>query len=207
MKSTKKITVFLLLTIFLSGLFTSCSVLDSLTNLKNLKFKLTGIKEFKVSDVSITGKSKITDFGFTDAMKLSNLLQGNSFPVSFVLDVAAFNPNDGKSTPIKTDATISSLDWRLLIDDVPTITGDISSPITVPASGQAISIPLTMNLDLYKFFNGQTIDKLLNLAFAIGGQNSNLSRVKLDVKPTVTTVFGAMTYPGRITIIDKNYSK
>jgi hypothetical protein len=207
MRITKKIFHLTILAVVFTGLFTSCSILDTITNLKNLKFKLTGIKEFQVSGVSINGKSKITDFGFSDALKLTNLLQGNSFPVSFVLDVAAFNPNDGKSTPIKTEATITGMDWRLLIDDVPTITGDISSPITVPASGESISIPLTMNLDLYKFFQVQTIDKLLNLAFALGGQNSNLSRVKLDVKPTVNTVFGPMTYPKRITIIDKDYTK
>jgi hypothetical protein len=64
-----------------------------------------------------------------------------------------------------------------------------------------------MNLDLYKFFKDQGIDKLLNLAFALGGQNTNLSRVKLDVRPTVKTVFGPMVYPGRITIIDKDYTK
>jgi hypothetical protein len=208
MKIIRKISIITLTVVLIAGIFTSCSLLDTVTNIKNLKFKLNGIQDFRVSGVSLSGKSKITDFGMSDAFKLSNLVQnGNSFPVQFVLDVAAFNPNDGKATPIKTDATISSMDWRLLIDDVPTITGDITSPITVPGSGQSISIPITMNLDLYQFFKDQGIDKLLNLAFALGGQNTNLSRVKLDVRPTVKTVFGPMVYPGRITIIDKDYTK
>lgn len=197
----------MLIFVLITGLFTSCSVLDTLTNLRNLKFKLTGIEDFRVSGVSIAGKSKISDFSITDGLKLTNLLQGKTFPVQFVLNLAAFNPNDGKSTPVKTDATLSGLDWRLLIDDVPTINGDLSAPITVPATGQAVNIPLTINLDLYKFFKDDGLDKLLNLAFALGGMNSNLSRVKLDCKPTVKTVFGPMTYPGKITIIDKEYTK
>ncbi|OGU57576.1 MAG: hypothetical protein A2X64_08985 [Ignavibacteria bacterium GWF2_33_9] len=175
--------------------------------MKKLKFKLDGVKEFQLSGVTISNQSKISDFDFGDAMKLTNLLQGKTCPVTFVLNVAAINPNDGKSSPVKTDATISNLEWRLLIDDVPTISGGIDAPVNVPASGESVIIPISMNLDLYKFFKDQTYDKILNLAFAIGGVKHDLSHIKLDVKPTVNTMFGPITYPGRITIIDKEYTK
>lgn len=205
--SFKKFFLFVVAISVFGTTFNSCSILNTIQNLQRLKFKLNGISDFKVSGVSLAGKSKITDFGFTDALKLKGLLTGKSFPVQFIVDVAALNPNDGKTTPAKTDATINNLDWRLLLDDVPTISGDIAKPVSVPSSGQSVIIPLTMNLDLYQFFSGQGLEKLLDLALAIGGQKNDLGRVKLDVKPTVNTMFGPISYPSRITVIDKDFTK
>jgi hypothetical protein len=203
----KKSSIVLITILSLSLIFTSCSVLNTITNLQKLKFKLNGISDFKVSGVSLSGKSSISDFGFADALKLKNLLSGNSFPVQFILDLEAYNPNDGKTTPVKTDATISNMQWWLYIDNVQTISGNIASPITVPATGQSIVIPLTMNLDLYTFFKDKGLNRLLELAFSLGGIKSDLTHVKLEVQPTVQTIFGAISYPGRLTVIDKEYSK
>ena len=207
MNIRKKIWILPLIVLISVGIISSCSILNTLNTMKKLQFKLDGIQSFKLSGVTVSKQSKISDFDFGDALKLTNLLQGKTCPVTFVLNVAAINPNDGKSSPVKTDATISNLEWRLLLDDVPTISGGIEAPVNVPASGQSVTIPISMDLDLYKFFKGETFDKVLNLAFAIGGAKHDLSRVKLDVKPTVNTMFGPITYPGRITIVDKEYTK
>lgn len=156
--------------------------------------------------VSLTGKTKLSDLSWSDALKLKDLITLKSFPVQFVLNLDAYNPNDGKASPIKSDATITSMDWRLVIDDVPTISGSINTPITIPASGQSITIPLTMELDLYKFFSERGYDKLIELALALGGLNNDLTRVKLEVKPSVKTIIGSVTYPSWITVISKTYS-
>jgi hypothetical protein len=58
---------------------------------------------------------------------------------------------------------------------------------------------------LYQFFGQQGYDKILNLALALGGVNSSPTRLKLDVHPTVSTPMGAISYPGRITVVDKEY--
>jgi hypothetical protein len=188
-------------------ILSSCSVLNTLTNLQKLKFKLNSVSDFKVSGIPLSGKSSITDFSFADALKVKNLLTGTSFPVQFILNVEAYNPNDGTASPMKAEATISSMQWRLFIDDVQTIAGNVSTPLTVPANGQSIIIPLTMDLDLYKFFSNKGLNQLLELAFAIGGVHSNLSHIKLEVQPTVKTNFGPITYPSWITVIDKDYNK
>jgi len=63
-----------------------------------------------------------------------------------------------------------------------------------------------MGLDLYNFFGNKGYDGIVNLALAIGGVQGSAARLKLDAQPTVSTPLGAITYPSRITIIDKNFT-
>jgi 23S rRNA pseudoU1915 N3-methylase RlmH len=62
-----------------------------------------------------------------------------------------------------------------------------------------------MNLDLMKFFKDKGYEKILNLAFALGGAQGSTSRVTLRARPTIRTDFGPLTYPGEIDIIDKEF--
>jgi hypothetical protein len=39
----------------------------------------------------------------------------------------------------------------------------------------------------------------------IGGIGGSPTRLKLDAQPTVTTPLGPISYPGRLTIIDKEF--
>ena len=116
------------------------------------------------------------------------------------------NPDTGAggssgSSPV----TLSGLAWTLLIDSTETISGDLASPVAVPGRGQRVTIPLRMNLDLYKFFGQRGYEGLLNLAMGIGGSSPNLSRVQLRAKPTIQTSMGPVTYPGTITIVDSEF--
>jgi len=40
---------------------------------------------------------------------------------------------------------------------------------------------------------------------SIGGASGSPAKLKLDAKPTIRTQFGPISYPGRITIIDKEF--
>jgi LEA14-like dessication related protein len=206
MKLKNKILFTTALVVVFSLIFSACSVIETATNLQKLKFKVSGVNDFRLMNVSLSGKTNITDLSWSDALKLKDLLTMKSFPVSFVLNLDALNPNDGKTSPIKSDATITGMEWRLLIDNVQTISGNINSPISIPSSGQSITIPIQMDLDLYKFFSNKNYDKLIDLALALGGMNNDLTRVKLDIRPTVKTMFGNITYPGWITAVNKTYS-
>lgn len=178
---------------------------SALTNLQRLKFKLENVNGFQLSGIGLSNKSKLTDFSITDGLSLANSFRTNRFPASFTLNIAAMNPNDGKGGSRSSNATLQALEWRLLIDDVPTITGNIDKPIVIPGTGQQEIIPLTISLDLYEFFGKKGYEQVVDLALAIGGAKGNAGRLKLDAKPTVSTAFGPMTYPGRITIIDKEF--
>lgn len=192
--------------LFVNSCQTVRQVANALSNIQKLQFKLESVSGFSLAGIRINTKSSLKDFSITDGLKLTNAFATNSFPAEFILNVSARNPNDGKTTPIQTSATLAGLDWQLYIDGVPTIAGNIASPIEIPGTGQSVNIPLQMRLDLYQFFKSKGYENVVNLALALGGVKSSPSRLKLDAQPTVNTPFGPIVYPGRITIIDKQYN-
>jgi hypothetical protein len=196
----------LLVVVLISG---SCSsiqnITQSLTNLRNMQFKLGAVRGFRLAGVDLSKVSDPKKLSVADALALTQAFAQKRFPATFTLDVEARNPNTGQGGTRQSAVTLSKLDWRLLIDDVQTIAGDIQAPVEVPGNGQATVIPLGVTLDLYQFFADKGMDGIVNLATAIGGVNGSAARLKLDAMPTVSTPFGPMQYPGRITIVDKEY--
>lgn len=190
-------------------IFQSCASLtdlaSNLAQLQRLKFKLGQVEGFSLAGISINNKSSLNDFSVQDGLKLAQLFGSKKLPVEFILNVVAVNPNDGSAGKVKTTATLSSLAARLLIDGQPTVYGDIDTPVEIPGTGQETTIPIRLSLDLYEFFGNQGLDRLLQLALAIGGQNGSSSRLALDVQPRVMTPFGEIKYPERLTIVDKEF--
>lgn len=197
----KRIVFYFILVIFF---FSSCSIVKQLTNISRLQFRLNSVSDFTVNGINISNKSSIRDFNIFDSAQLLNSIAKGSLPVSFNLNIEAKNPNDGGGYP-RQDLDIVDFKWRLLIDDVETLSGNIARPISVPGTGETTIFPITIQLDLYKFFSDRGFDNLINLALAIGGKNQNLSRIVLKATPTVQTPFGKITYPGELDIIDKEF--
>jgi hypothetical protein len=209
MKSLRILTLVSAILI-LAAIMYSCNVFkevsNTLANISKLQFQIQNVTGLRVAGIDVSGKSRISDFSLTDGLKLTNAFATKSFPAIFILNLGALNPNDGKNPGTKqTSATITSIDYRLIIDDVPTIAGDIDAPITVPGSGETTIIPLRMSLDLFQFFGNKGYEGVANLALALGGANKSPARVKLDIKPTVKTSIGPIGYPARITVIDKEW--
>jgi len=202
-------TVFALLALTGVLALSSCAALDEMTsalaNLQRLKFKLSGVHDFRLLGIDLGGKARLSDFNALDALKAVQAYQSRKLPVEFVLDVLAVNPNDGSGGTSKTASTLTGLECRLLIDGKPTVTGNIDEPIEIPGTGQESVIPLRLSLDLLEFFGDKRYEDLIGLALAIGGKNRTPSRIALDAQPTVQTPFGPMTYPGRITIISTEF--
>jgi hypothetical protein len=190
-------------------LLQSCETLDQLTqtlmSLRRLQFKLGGIHDFSLLGINLAGKSGLTDFSGEDGLKLVQGFRSKQLPAELTLDVLVQNPNDGKGGSTKTTSTLTSLESRLLIDDTPTVYGNIDQPIEIPGTGQASTVPVRMSIDLYEFFGQQGYEEIIGLALAIGGRRGDISRVSLDAQPKVSTPFGEIVYPGRITIIHKEF--
>lgn len=189
-----------IVTVSIVAVVAGCSVLKQISqtidNMKRLEFKLGNVSNFSLAGVSLVGKTKVSDLSISDALKLTNAFASKRLPAEFILDVDARNPNDGTAQNSNSSASITNFEWRLIIDDTPTITGNIASPVTVPGKGQTTVIPLSVQVDLFEFFGNQGYDKLINLATAIGGAG-NSARLKLDAKPTVKIGSIPITYPGR----------
>jgi len=195
----------------LSGILmlSSCAAIDemaaALANLQRLKFKLSGVRDFRLLGIDIGGKARLGDFSALDAVKLVQSYASRKLPIEFVVDVLAVNPNDGTGGTRKTVSTLTGLECRLLIDGQPTVVGNIDQPIEIPGTGQESVIPLRLSLDLLEFFAGKQYEDLVQLALAIGGKNKTPARVALDAQPTVSTSVGPITYPGRITIVSTEF--
>jgi hypothetical protein len=189
--------------------FESCVALSDmasvLANLQRLKFKIGSVRNFRVLGLDISGKSKLSDFNALDGLRLLDSYRSRKLPVDFVVDVLAVNPNDGTGGTRKTASTLTGLECRLLIDGKPTIVGNIDQPVEIPGTGQESVIPLRLSLDLLEFFGDKRYEDLIQMALAIGGQSRTPSRLALDAQPTVSTPFGPMTYPGRVTIISTEF--
>jgi hypothetical protein len=203
----KKILILLPILIFTN---LSCSVYQTIVNISRLQFKLGAVNNFTLNGVSISGKTKIQDFSATDILKISAAVARGILPVSFVLNVDAKNPNDGTGGYKSTNATIKDFPWRLMLDNKETISGDLASPVTVPGTGQLVTIPIRMNFDLASFFKDKNYESLINLALNIGGYNragSGSSNLELYAKPVVTTMIGDISYPREIKIVSTEFTK
>ena len=187
-------------------LLTSCSVYETMVNLSRLKFKLGNVNNLTLSGINISNKKSISDFNAVELLKLTSVITSGELPVSFILNVEAKNPNDGSGGYHKTDATLKAFPWKLEIDNVETISGNIGSPVSVPGTGDVTNIPLTMNLDLIEFFGNKGLDNLVNLALALGGQQGSSSKLTLYATPTVSSPLGDIKYPGELKIVDQTFT-
>ncbi len=189
-----------------SFLSLSCQAVQEITqamaNISQLKFRLNGVREFQLAGIRLAGKSSLR---LADSPALLSSVAQNKLPASFTLEVAAINPNDGSAGTTRTSATVAGFAWTLLIDNTPTITGDLDAPVTIPGSGQQVLIPVRMNLDLIQFFENKGLDNIVNLALALGGSAGSASRLTLRARPTIQTTFGSFRYPQEINIIDREF--
>jgi hypothetical protein len=205
MKYFKQYILLLFILSFAVTQFSCTGAFNALENLQRLQFKLGSIDNFDLAGIKIKSVKSISDFSAINALKLTAAFAKGEFPTSFTLNVLAKNPNDGTGGTKKTSAVLKSLAWRLFIDNKETINGNIPNSIEIPGVGQATTIPVVISLDLLKFFKDQGYENVINLALALGGYSGSSSRVTLKATPTVDTFLGPITYPGEITIIDKEF--
>ncbi len=196
--------VFTALLISFAFLNLGCSgLMDAITNIQRLQFKLDKVTGMKVANVPLSNFSSISNIGLLDAANLLAAFTQGKLPVEFTLNVLAKNPNDGTGGTKQSAAVIENLAWRLFIDNNETINGNVGN-ISVPGVGSTTNIPIGMSFDLIKFF-GSNYNDLINLALALGGRNGSTSRVTLKVKPTVRTAIGPITYPGEFDVVDREF--
>jgi len=190
-------------------LASSCATLEqmssALVNLKRLRFKIGDVRGFRLAGISLDGKTRLSQFSALDALALAQAFQRKNLPADFVLDVLAINPNDGTGGSPRTVSTLTGLESRLLIDGKPTVTGNIEQPVEIPGTGETAIIPIRLSLDLFEFFGDRRYEDVIDLALALGGASRSPARLSLDAQPRVTTPLGPIIYPGRITIVDKEF--
>ncbi|MGB9697463.1 MAG: hypothetical protein ACP5P3_07725 [Ignavibacteria bacterium] len=184
----------------------SCSgYIDAYKNLQRLQFKLGKVHNFKLAEITLNDKANLNDIGVIDMAKLIAAFSSGVLKTQFTLDLLAKNPNDGTGGTPNTSAVIRALEWRLYLDQKEVLQGNIDKGIEIPGIGQETVIPVEVTFDMLKFFHGENLNSLINLALVLGGKQGSSSRLELKIKPTVDTIFGPITYPGEITVVDKEF--
>jgi len=196
----------IILSIVLLLTTSSCSIYQSMVNLSRLNFKLGGVNNFRVGGINISNKKSLNDFNPIEVISLSQAISTGTLNATFTLNVEAKNPNDGTGGYPKTDAILKSFPWRLEVDDVETISGNISSPVSVPGTGEVTNIPLSISIDLIEFFGNKGYENLVNLALTLGGQEGSTSKLSLYASPTVSSPLGDIKYPGEIKIVEQTFT-
>ncbi len=181
-----------------------CSFVKTAINLSRLQFRLGKVSDFKLMGIGISDKSKLSDLGAMDIVRLGSAAAQGKLPVSFILNVQAKNPNS-KGGYGATDIYVKSFPWTLYVNNKETASGDINSSFKVPGTGGYAVIPLRVEFNLIRFFKDSSMKDLANLVFAIGGKKGSSSNLKLVAKPVLGTPYGAISYPEPITIVNKTF--
>ena len=188
----------------------SCATLEqiagALVNLQRLKFKLGAVHDFSAPGDQ-PGREDAAD-------RLHRGARGCDWPRGSRPSGCRPSSSSTSWPSTRTTAragskqtvtTLTGLESRLLVDGKPTITGNIDRPIEIPGTGRESILGIRLGIDLYEFFGQGGYNDLLGLALAIGGRSGSASRLSLDALPTVTTPFGPITYPNRITIVSHEF--
>ena len=188
-----------------SASLNSCATLNALAGLSRIQFKINDVGHVQIAGVDIANKHSISDFGMMDGINLLAAFNSGRFPLTFTINVAAKNPNAATGSNVLNSIQVSDFPWRLLLDGNPTISGNIGSPVGVPAGGMTTMIPLQVSIDLKQFFANRGYNDMLNLALALSGQGG-ASKVQLKAQPSMSTPLGSVKYPNELTIVSTQFS-
>ncbi len=191
--------------ILMSLMLSQCGVLQTLTNLSRLKFKLNGIESVYVEGISVTGKKRVDDFNMLQIASVVSAVNSGRLRVSLVVNLAAVNPNDGTGGFPQTNAVIKSFPFRLLVDNEQIITGNINAPFDVPGTGQSVVLPISLDFDIFQLAREKGYQHVLNLVTKLAGLNSNSESVAIYARPVVSSIIGDLSYPQEIKIISTSF--
>ncbi|MDP2301146.1 MAG: hypothetical protein Q8N03_01820 [Ignavibacteria bacterium] len=196
----------LLFVIFVMLLFIqSCSVYQTYVNLTRLKFKMGVTNNIRVAGIGLDGKSRISDFSPMDAVKFTSSFANGKLPVTLTINVEAKNPNDGTGGFPRTDASITSLPFRFILDGKEVVSGNLGNAVSVPGTGDVVNIPIQLSFDLVSMFKNKGYESLINLMLQISGNGGRSSSIEVYVRPTVSTALGSITYPSEIKLVDMEF--
>jgi hypothetical protein len=170
----------------------SCTALQEIANLRNVDFAIENVTGTNLAGVNVQDVRSYNDLGGGEVARLLAALAGGEMPLSFTLNVGASNPAANS-----VNARLVQLDWTLLLDNTETISGIFNDERVIPP-GSEVVLPISMELDLVRFF-GRNAQDLVELAAAVAGQGTK--EIALRARPTVTTPLGPITYPSEITIL------
>lgn len=188
--------------IILSG----CSgIKQTMENAERLKFRLGAIDKITLGGVNFSNITKLDQLNVLQSASLLSSLATGSLPASMTVNLIAKNPDTYPGGSKESSSLIKGLDYRLLIDGQDMLTGSIDKTIEIPGVGKEATIPIPVQVDLFKLLGDGGLDRVINLVNAMNGKSGAKSNVSLKIKPTIDTFLGGISYPGEIEVVSKEF--
>ncbi|MFC2102567.1 LEA type 2 family protein, partial [Bacteroidota bacterium] len=162
-------------------------------NLANCEFRISSVTDIQLAGIDINHISNIKDLTWSDAQKLMVALTKSTFPLSFIVNIDARNPN-------VTTAGLNNLDYIVFIDDIQMTSGTFNQPISIPPNNGTASIPMQISVDLKQVLQGKSADAIMNFAMNLSGSGGKPTRFKVKLKPYIMVNGQPLSYPGYITV-------
>lgn len=182
----------ILLVLLLAG----CTALREAANLRNVRFQIDRLTETRLAGIDVSDLESFEDLSSRDVLRLGASLSDGSLPLSFVLHLRATNPSEND-----TNARLTKMEWTLLLDETETVSGTYDGEVLL-RPGDPTDVPVHIDLDLVRFFD-ENLREFIDLVSALSGEGPP-RRVKLKVRPTITTRFGPIKYPSEITVVSRD---
>lgn len=177
-------------------LLSGCATLQQVMALRNVDFSVDRVSDVRLAGVDLSRISSFDDLGLLDAGRIGLAVTQRSVPLQFELHLLAENPADNS-----VDARLVQMDWTLLLQGRETLSG-VFADETVLRPGRPTDVPITIELNLVDFFEGNAQD-LAELALSLAGQGGAPKEVTLRATPIIETGLGPIRYPRPITIVSR----
>lgn len=173
-----------------------CAELQQIAALSRVDFRLDGTSSGVLAGVPLDNIRSYRDIAPQDIVALLAAYQQGSMPMRFDLHVGALNPDNNGVT-----ARLLDLDWTLYLEGKRTIDGSLGQEYLLPP-GQVVDVPLSIELDLLRFYQDNAQD-LADLALSLAGRGGSAKNIELRARPTISTPLGPLQYPEEIRIVSR----
>lgn len=182
-----------LLTMILA--FSACNVLNQVSQVQQLalcEFDVYGVDKVRIAGIELDENMDRGDLNTAQLMQLTAAIFQKEMLVDFDLMLNINNPND-------KPAAMNRMDYELFIDNKQILTGQMNQPVNVDANANT-TVPMPIQLDLFKVLNDETQSTLVNLAFKLTGDESDPAEILLKVKPYIKVGGRELAYPGFLNV-------
>lgn len=175
---------------------TSCEVLEQAQGygrFMQCNFSLQNIEIIELGGINISSIQKPEDLDMMKILALTNQVMNGSLPAKLRVNLNAKNNNTQK-------ASISGLDWQLMLKESEFLTGNINQYVEVQPNSMN-KIPINTTIDVLKLIDSNSLDQLLNFVFSKDKKQAFKDLgVGVNVRPYYKLGTEIYKYPGYLKI-------
>jgi hypothetical protein len=173
--------------------FYGCAAFKQTAALSQVKFSFDRISDVRVGGVTVMDKKSYSDLSVTDVAKLSSAVVSKNVPLGLTVHVKAENPSSNSVT-----AKMVKMAWSLYLEDNKLLDGNLDSTYAF-APGKDVDVAIPIKFNAYEMYQHNAQD-MFDLGLSLAGVEGYSKVVRLDLKPTVDTDLGPISYPSPITV-------